>query len=285
MLRPEKQGRLSPASVVYVRRGQYQRTMDRKRAAIPEEAAKALIVLQECLGPSLQAVYLHGSAVKGGLRPNSDVDLLAVSDQPLTPETGAGLVDRLLQISGRYPVKPGTPRCLEVMIFLRQDLAALHYPARCAFIYGEWLRDEFEAGTVPKPHADPEYTLVLAQAAQEAISLVGPMREHLLPTVPNEDVRRAIADALPALLGNLAGDERNVLLTLARMWYTLETGKFAPKDAAAEWALPLVSPETAAVLKLAQSAYRGAAVDDWQSHPLLAGQAADELAHHVRALL
>lgn len=102
--------------------------------------------------------------------------------------------------------------------------------------------------------------------------------------MPQGDVRRAIADALPALIGNLAGDERNVLLTLARMWYTLETGTFVPKDAAAEWALPLVSPETAAALALAQAAYRGAAVDDWQSHPLLAGQAAEELAHQVRLL-
>lgn len=252
---------------------------------MPEEAAKALTVLQECLGPSLQAVYLHGSAVNGGLRPNSDIDLLAVSDQPLAPETGALLVDRLMQISGRHPARPGMPRCLEVMIFLRQDLAEPGYPARCAFIYGEWLRDEFEAGTVPQPHTDPEYTLVLAQAAQEAISLVGPVREHLLPPMPHEDVRRAIADALPALVGNLSGDERNVLLTLARMWYTLETGKFAPKDAAAEWALPRVSPETASVLALAQTAYRGAALDDWRNRPTLAPQAADELAQHVRSLV
>ena len=258
--------------------------MDRNHAAIPEEAAKALTVLQECLGSSLQALYLHGSAVNGGLRPNSDVDLLAVCDRNPAPETSALLVDRLMQISGRHPVAPGMPRCLEVMIFLRQDLAASRYPARCAFIYGEWLRDEFEAGIVPQAHTDPEYTLVLAQASQEAISLVGPTREHLLPSVPQGDVRRAIADALPALIGNLAGDERNVLLTLARMWYTLETGTFVPKDAAAEWALPLVSPETAAALTLAQAAYRGAAVDDWQSHPLLAGQAADELAHQVRLL-
>lgn len=233
----------------------------------------------------MQAVYLHGSAVNGGLRPNSDVDLLAVSDQPLTLETSAHLVDRLMQISGRHPASPGTPRCLEVMIFLQQDLAALSYPARCAFIYGEWLRDEFEAGTVPQPHADPEYTLVLAQAGQEAVSLVGPAREHILPEVPREDVRRAIADALSGLLGNLPGDERNVLLTLARMWYTLETGKFTPKDAAAEWALPLVSSETASALALGQAAYRGAAFDDWQNRPRLARQAADELAHHVRSLL
>lgn len=259
--------------------------MNGNHVTIPDEATKALTILRDCLGQSLQAVYLHGSAVNGGLRPNSDVDLLVVSNQPLTLEASARLVDKLMQISGRYPVRPGTPRCLEVMVFLQQDLAALSYPARCAFIYGEWLRDEFEAGTVPQPHPDPEYTLVLAQAGQDAASLIGPTREHFLPAIPREDVRKAITDALPDLTDNLQGDERNVLLTLARMWYTLETGKFTPKDAAAEWALPLVSSETASALALGQAAYRGVAFDDWRNRPKLARQAADELAHHVRSLL
>nr|WP_273793385.1 aminoglycoside adenylyltransferase domain-containing protein [Brucella anthropi] len=276
---------LSSAIVVYVGQGGYQRRMDRSHVKIPDEAILALAVLRDCLGQSLQAAYLHGSAVNGGLRPDSDVDLLVICNQPLTPETGARLIDKLMRISGRHPAKPGTPRCLEVMIFLTQDLAALSYPAWCAFIYGEWLRNEFETGTVPQPHTDPEYTLVLAQAGQEAISLLGPERAQLLPPVSRDEVRRAIADALPGLLGNIQGDERNVLLTLARMWYTLETGKFTPKDAAADWASPLVSSETAAALALGQAAYCGAAVDDWQNRPKLARQAADELAHHVRLLL
>ncbi|MDM7853300.1 hypothetical protein QUF18_20350 [Pseudochrobactrum kiredjianiae] len=36
------------------------------------------------------------------------------------------------------------------------------FPARAEFVYGEWLRDSFEAGEVPLPNNDPEYTLVLA---------------------------------------------------------------------------------------------------------------------------
>lgn len=51
---------------------------------IPSEASKALLVVQKRLPESLVAVCLHGSAVVGGLRPASDVDLLAVIDQPMT---------------------------------------------------------------------------------------------------------------------------------------------------------------------------------------------------------
>ena len=38
-------------------------------------------------------------------------------------------------------------------------------------------------------------------------------------------------------MADLEGDVRNVLLTLARVWFTLETGTIASKDVAADWAI------------------------------------------------
>ncbi|WP_053014285.1 MULTISPECIES: aminoglycoside adenylyltransferase domain-containing protein [Xenorhabdus] len=58
---------------------------------IPPEADKTLVIIQKRLAESLVAVYLHGSAVVGGLRPRSDVDLLVVIDQPMTSEVRASL--------------------------------------------------------------------------------------------------------------------------------------------------------------------------------------------------
>lgn len=45
----------------------------------------------------------------------------------------------------------------------------------------------------------------------------------LIPDISNERVKEAIHGILPILLRGVHGDERNTLLTLARMWYTLET--------------------------------------------------------------
>lgn len=231
---------------------------------IPSEADEALLSVQKRLAESLIAVYLHGSAVLGGLRPKSDVDLLVVIDQPMSLAVRECLAADLMMISGRYPSDPDGRRPLELIIFLRADLAASLYPARSEFIYGEWLRHEYEAGDIPKPVCDPDLTLVLAQSRQEAYPLVGPSASSLLPTIPRSDIRRAIKDALPALIGTLQGDERNVLLTLSRMWRTLVTEEFVSKDVAADWAAARLPAKQAAVLADARQAYLGIREENWR---------------------
>jgi predicted nucleotidyltransferase len=233
---------------------------------IPSEANKALLSVQKRLAKSLVAVYLHGSAVAGDLRPKSDVDLLVVIDQPMTTEIRQALVADLMMISGRYPFDPDGRRPLEVIIFLRADLTASLYPAKSEFIYGEWLRHEYEAGKIPQPVSDPDLTLLMAQAQQEAIALVGPNASSLLPAIPRSNIRRAIKEALPSLCETLDGDERNVLLTLARMWRTLVTEEFVAKDVAADWAAARLPAEQAAVLANAREAYLGVGEEDWQNH-------------------
>lgn len=249
---------------------------------VPVEATRTLPILERVLGDSLLAVYLHGSAVAGGLRTNSDVDLIAVVDQPLGVEPRERLVAELMQLSGMYPPPPGGPRPIELIVFQRADLVGSAYPARSEFIYGEWLRAAFETGATAQPSPDPEFTLVLAQARAEARTLLGPDPGDLLPSVSQAEIRRAIGDALPALLDNLEGDERNVLLTLARMWRTLATGDFVPKDVAAEWAIPRLPAEAAAVLAGAREAYLGLSRDVKGSE---VQSVAGELAKRVMAMV
>lgn len=247
------------------------------------EAATA--VLRDVLGDTLLALYLHGSAVSGGLRPQSDIDLLGVLDRPLTEDRRRRLLSALLPISARHPAPPGGRRCLEVMLFVAAELAERRVPAEAEFTYGEWLRPAFEAGALPLPARDPENTLVLAQARRAARPLLGPSAAELLPDVSPADIRAAFRAALPALLAGLHGDERNVLLTLARMWRTACTGAFVPKDAAAAWAEPRLPAEEAATLALARRAWLGEAPDDWTRRRDAAGRAAACLHHRVAASL
>ncbi|YCI06956.1 aminoglycoside adenylyltransferase family protein (plasmid) [Ensifer sp. D2-11] len=250
-----------------------------------DQALAATETIRGILRDALLAVYLHGSAVSGGLRPQSDVDLLAIIDRPMADEQRRDLLAALLRISGRHPRAVGTPRCVELMVFLRADIAAPNFPVRAEFIYGEWLREAFESEELPVPVSDPENTLVLAQARQEAVPLFGPDAKELLPPIPPEQIRRATRDALPSLGDSLRGDERNVLLTLARMWRTSATGDFVTKDAAATWAANQMPDQEADMLIYAREAYLGKVRDDWENRRTASERTAAFLRQRVSELL
>ena len=220
------------------------------------QTAHTLAALRDILGPSLQCLCLCGSAVLGGLRAQSDIDLLAITTQSMTLGQRQALLSALLRISARYPAPPGGPRCLELLVFSQSDLQAGEFPARADFVFGEWMRAGLEAAEAPLPDRNPEYTLLLAQARHHAIPLFG-CPGGLLPPIPMGQIRRAMREALPALYRGLQDDERNVLLTLARMWRTARTGEFVTKDAAADWAAKQLPDDQAAILDHARLAYLG----------------------------
>ena len=119
----------------------------------------------------------------------------------------------------------------------------------------------------------------------EAFSLYGPAAQTLLPYVTSERVKAAMRILLPSLVEALHGDERNVLLTLARMLYTATTDQFTSKDRAAFWAMALLSEPSADLLSYARSAYLGEVIDDWSERRIEGIALADDLSCRITALL
>ncbi len=70
-------------------------------------------------------------------------------------------------------------------------------------------------------------------------------------------------DSLQELVEGIHGDERNVLLTLARMWLTAAKGEIARKDVAAEWAVARLGENKASLLELARRGYLGHCEGCW----------------------
>lgn len=255
-------------------------------AAAAGQARAILAFFAEMFGDDFEGLYLHGSAVAGGLRAQSDLDLLAVVARDVSAAERRQLLDALLRLSAHFPPRPGEGRPLELTVMTRPDLRPLADPPRAAFLYGEWLRAGFEAGAAPAPVASADLLLVLAQARQRALSLFGPAAAELLPAIAAADVRRAMRDALPALLADFSGDERNVLLTLARMWRTAVVGDFVGKEVAALWASERLEGPIAETLRAARAGYLGMAEDDWSGpRQAEAKAAADRLGAEVRARL
>ena len=211
-------------------------------------------------------LYLTGSSCDGGLQPDSDLDVLLLTRDSLDDEERRYLVGHLLKHSGRRAtVRPGRP--VELTSLVHSDVVPWRYPAVRDFRYGEWLRADYETGHLPAREVDPDLAVLLTSVSgpgrQRARVLFGPSLAGLVDPVPRTDLARSIFDALPELLDNLEGDERNVLLTLARMLYTLRTGLIAPKDVAAVAVAATLSPEHARTLDLAATAYLGKVNDDW----------------------
>lgn len=214
----------------------------------------------------------------GWFWPLSNIDLIVVIERPISASERKILAASLLKTSGRFPNPPSGPRCIELSVVLKSELAAPAYPARSEFLYGKWLRADLERGLFPEPFSDPGVTLMLAQAQGEAVPLTGPYLSELLPSFPPDQVRHAMRDAIPSLVGSLVGDERNVLLTLlARMWRTAETGAFVSKVTAADWAACRLPSQIGDTLRYAGDAYLGEVTDDWSERKAEAQRASDYL--------
>jgi predicted nucleotidyltransferase len=219
-----------------------------------EQANTVLEVVGEVLGRDMIGAYLHGSAVLGGMRATSDIDLLGVTRRQMSARQRRDLVDGLLEISG-VRARRGPARPVELTIVLQDDVRPWRYPPRQEFLYGEWLRDLYESGAVPEPELNPDLAVLIAIALRGNMALAGPPPADVLDPPPPDDIVRGAVHGLPQLIGDLDTDTRNVLLTLARIWMTVATGQIVRKDAAADWALNRLPPEHRPVLAKAREVY------------------------------
>lgn len=198
-----------------------------------DQTREVVRLADRVLGGDLVGAYLHGSAVLGGWGPASDVDVLLVTRKGMDERRRRALLAGLLPLSGsRNGLRP-----LEVTVVVRSRVRPWRYPPEGDFLYGEWLRDEYGAGLVPRAEPMPDLAVTVTMVLAGDRPLAGPEPARVLDEVPHTDVVRACVEALPGLLDGVEEDTRNVLLTLARVWYTLGTGRIGRKDTAADWVL------------------------------------------------
>lgn len=246
------------------------------------QVQQACGVLARHLAEGLRGIHLFGSAVDGGLHPHSDIDLLATVDAPLPEATRRALMAELLTVS-QEPSASGPWRPLEVTVVVRSEVVPWRHPARRELQFGEWLRADLQAGVVEPPMLDHDLAILLTKAQQHSIALMGPPVVQLLDPVPREDMRQALADTIAQWNQpeDWQGDERNVVLALARIWYSAGTGLITSKDAAAAWALERLPAPWRPALDHARAAYLGLAEDTLHQHP----QAVADFVHHAKAVI
>jgi streptomycin 3"-adenylyltransferase len=229
---------------------------------IEAQLGQALPIIVRHLEPALSAVHLYGSALDGGLKPYSDIDLLVLVTAPLQEAVRRSLCNELLEVSAP-PGQSDALRALEVTVLVHDDVIPWRYPAKRELQFGEWQRNDILAGVFERPMVDADLAILLTQARQRSIALVGPAAKACFDSVPTGDLRKAFAHTLTLWNSpqDWVGDERNVVLALARIWYSLVTGEIVPKDAAANWAIERLPVQHRSILLEARQAYLGQAED------------------------
>lgn len=243
-----------------------------------QEQTDAALRAIDAAGIRPLAVYLHGSAMDGGLRADSDLDLFAVVDAALSDAQRDALVAGLVPIS-RRGLRPASWRPLELTVVRADAVRPWRYPPPLELQYGEWMRAAFEAGDrAPWPSVSPDLAVAVTMVRGSGRALIGPPPGQLLDPVPRPDLVRSMTDELPSLLADLDDDTRNVLLTLARMWVTASTGEIRSKDVAAAWAAERMPAELGTVLRRAGALYVDGGFGPWDDMA-----AVRRAAHHLEA--
>src|SRR6185369_12478733 len=97
---------------------------------LPTDQLDAIVdLVREVFDETATGIYLHGSAVAGGLKPHSDLDLLVAADRRTTPDEKVRLSTGLLEQSDR-PDRPGFARPVELTIVALPDIRPWRYPPR-----------------------------------------------------------------------------------------------------------------------------------------------------------
>lgn len=229
-----------------------------------QQLDRAVAIVQDVLGSELIGIYLFGSAVLGGLRPASDLDLFVAVRRATTHAEKLRLVQALMAISGRV-TPDGMWRRIEVTVVVQREVNPWRYPPRLDFQYGDWLRGEFERGLFePSPSPlKPDVAILISMVIAANAPVFGPPPAHVLPPVPRHDLRRAMLSDVDRLRGEIDSDTRNVILTLARIWSTLATDVARTKDVAADWVLQILPDVQRPVLRRARDAYLGCETERW----------------------
>jgi Domain of unknown function (DUF4111)/Nucleotidyltransferase domain len=187
----------------------------------------------QALGDAVAGVILHGSLTLGDYLPGrSDVDLLVVTQDPLTDAQLAALTDAL---AGHRPQAPGP---VDLRVVTRQ-VAASPTPAPPMEAYLRLTPTSGVRVEERRRPAERDLAVELSVCRAHGRRLLGAAPAELIGEVPDRWVA-AVGDAQLAdwqAIGDDPPYAELTVLTACRVWRFAEAGRHCSKAAAAKWAL------------------------------------------------
>ena len=197
--------------------------------------------LRAALGAGLVGVYLHGSLAMGSFTlERSDIDVLAVTAEPLTAGERRALAALLLRVSR-------APRPIEISVLSRGDLHPWRYPPPYQLHYSEDWRERYAAALAvddpaawelpSPPPTDPDLATHITVTRARGRVLAGAPIAEVLPPVPLVDYRAAIVADFAWAYARREADPVYFVLNTCRVLAAVEDGEVRSKVEGAAWAL------------------------------------------------
>ena len=205
--------------------------------------SELLTGIQSILADHLVGMYLEGSLASGDFDQDSDIDFVAVTDQPVTAdqfESLQAMHDRIASLDSIWAIQ------LEGSYLSRHALRR-HDPVDSRHPNIERGQDE----RLKWVAHDATWDIHRCILRERGIILTGPAPHTLIDAVSSDTLRQAMAHLLKhwaaQILANPAqiqprGYQSYTVLSMCRVLYTLQYGTITSKPVAARWAQAETDP-------------------------------------------
>lgn len=214
--------------------------------------------LKTDLGDHLSGIYLHGSLAMGCFNPkSSDIDMLIVTEQPLTLEQQRGMAQITLECSEK-------PIGIEMSSLARNYLNHWEHPSRFDYHFSEDWREKYvgelanglwEHWGIPQGK-DNDLAAHITVTNHRGIVLHGQPITDVFSDVPASDYRDSIIDDLYWLFKHNLQYEVYGVMNMCRVLQFLETGAVSNKTEGCVWGLANVPADYHPLIQAALANYR-----------------------------
>jgi hypothetical protein len=232
--------------------------------------------LSHILAEHLVGIYLHGSLALGSFNPeDSDLDLLVVSQHPLSVDTKRRAIGQLLSRSQQ-------PRPIEISFLRQADLHPWRYPTPYDLHYSEMWRAQNERELASDAwrswndtqRADSDLAAHMTILTQRGICLTGAPIAAIFPSVPRHDYLASVMDDVLGAIDTIAEQPVYAILNACRTYAYLRDGAIFSKAEGGAWALRAMPLEWHRLIDTTLAVYRGEQASASVDTALLEGFAA-----------
>ncbi|CAG7644352.1 aminoglycoside adenylyltransferase domain-containing protein [Paenibacillus allorhizosphaerae] len=217
---------------------------------------------KEALKGNVLGIYVHGSLAMGCFNPGkSDIDLLVVVKEKLSPQTMRQITKMTLKLEEQLPAARG----LEFSIILEKQLEPFVYPTPFEYHYSEYHREKYRADEnyICGGFEDADLASHLVVAYERGLTLYGQPLSELYGPIDKRVYAASILHDVEGFVQSILHDPPSyvepvyIALNLCRVLYFMKKEVVSSKREGGEWGLSELSERFKPIIKSCLDEYNG----------------------------